>query len=251
MNINFAQLEIAGESNIGTVRHHNEDNFLIFAPPGGQAVLAAVADGIGGHSRGEVASHICCRELLRAARNTDSARWDEDFLLDSLRCANERIFNFNYSGKRIKPMGCTVAAAIFFSDRVIIASAGDSRIYEYLRRTGGKSLRQLTEDHRPEGYLDWLKDERFRHVSLISRALGTGKYLELDHHQFPRHPEAKYMLCSDGLYNRQNNRLIAGVLSDESSMRSKCSTLLRGALLSGERDNITVICAGTAKKEYK
>ena len=64
MSINKARLEIAGESNIGLTRRHNEDNFLIYAPPGGEGVMAVVADGIGGHSRGEIASYTVAKSLL-------------------------------------------------------------------------------------------------------------------------------------------------------------------------------------------
>lgn len=249
MNINFAKLEIAGESNIGPVRRNNEDNFLIYAPPGGHAVLAAVADGIGGHSRGEVASAICCNELLKAAYRTDSRSWGKDFLQDALLKANKNIFDLNYQGKRIKPMGCTVAAAVFFRDRVIISHAGDSRFYEYTDDADGKVLHQLTEDHRPEGLKTLVNAERFRNVSLISRSVGTGKFLELDTCEIPRRQESKYLICSDGLYNSQSSQFLCEVLGADSTMRQKVSFLVRNALLAGEKDNITVICAGSANEE--
>ena len=249
MNINFAQLEIAGETNSGTVRHHNEDSFLIYAPPDGSAVLAAVADGIGGHSHGEIASHICCTALLQAARSADSSEWTKEFLHDTLMSANEKIFNCNYLSRRVKPMGCTVAAAIFFRDRIITASAGDSRIYEYLRVKGRTPLKQLTVDHRPENFHRLRLDPRFSRASLISRSLGTGKFLKLDIAEYPRCDEAKYLICSDGLYGSMNDIVLAGILGDGNSMRSKTGALIRGAILAGERDNITVICAGTAERE--
>jgi protein phosphatase len=249
MNINFAQLEIAGETNCGTVRTRNEDNFIIFAPENGSAVLAAVADGIGGHSHGEVASHICCKTLLQAARSVNSASWTKEFLFETLQSANERIFNYNFADRRIKPMGCTVAAAIFFRDRVITASAGDSRIYEYLKVSGRAPLKQLTVDHRPENFRKLRRDPRFSKISLISRSLGTNKFLKLDIAEFPRDKEAKYLICSDGLYGSLNDLVLAGILGDASSMRSKTSSLVRGAIVAGEHDNITVICAGTAERE--
>ena len=246
---NHAELEIAGESNIGTIRHHNEDNFLILAPPDGDAVLAVVADGIGGHSRGEVASFICCRELFLAAKQLNSSRWDEKFLADTLQHANSRIFNFNFQGRRPKPMGCTVAAALFRRDKVIVASAGDSRMYEFYRSPGKKPLRQITVDHRPQGYEKLKHETMLLYTNLVSRSLGTAKYLQLDIHELPRNPGAKYLLCSDGLYNHQPDQVLAGALGSEMNPRKIVSSLLRGALLSGERDNITVICAADAKKE--
>ncbi|MBO7329122.1 MAG: serine/threonine-protein phosphatase [Lentisphaeria bacterium] len=249
MNINFAQLEIAGETNIGTVRHHNEDNFIIYAPPGGEAVLAAVADGIGGHSRGEVASHICCSELLRAARRTDNRKWDKDFLLNTLLKASDHIFTLNYKNKREKPMGCTVAAVIFFRDRFIWASAGDSRIYEFLPEREKKPLLQLTTDHRPENFRKLHLDPRFRNLSLISRSLGTVKHLQIDIAEYKRQDDAKYLICSDGLYSHVSEQTIAGVLADENPMRKKTGELVKRALMAREKDNITIICAGTAEKK--
>ncbi len=249
MNINFAQLEIAGETNIGTIRHHNEDNFVIYSPPGGEAVLAAVADGIGGHSRGEVASHICCSELLRSARKTDSRKWDQNFLLDTLHRANNHIFTLNYKNKRIKPMGCTVAAVIFFRDHIIYASAGDSRIYEFLPDREKFPLLQLTTDHRPEDFRKLHEDPRFKNLSLIARSLGTAKYLEIDIAERHRPDNARYLLCSDGLYNQISEKMLSGILEDKSSMRHKTGELIKQTLLAREKDNITIICAGTADKK--
>ena len=241
MNINQAQLEIAGESNIGLTRRHNEDNFLIYAPPGGEGVMAVVADGIGGHSRGEIASYICCRELFTAAKKC--THWDKNFLLDALIQANKQIFDFNFKGKRAKPMGCTVVAALFVRDKVICASAGDSRMYEFTRSTDGKPLRQITTDHRPEGYDELFRAGKIRSISLVSRSLGTAKHLEPDLQEFPRPADARYLLCSDGLYNRQPDQLFAGLLGSSFSARKITGELIRSALLAGERDNITVICA--------
>lgn len=248
MNINFARLKIAGESHIGLVRHHNEDNFLIFSPPGAPAVLAAVADGIGGHSRGEVASYICCRELLRKAGETSPEHWNAGFLEHTLQEANTKIFEFNYQGKRAKPMGTTVVAAIFFADRIIFASAGDSRMYEFHRCPGKKPLRQLTTDHRPEN-IETIK-KYFRNCSLISRSLGTTKHLELDIAEISRPADARYMLCSDGLSNRLPEQVLSGILGDDAlSPRQMVNNLLRSALLSGEKDNISLICAVPSAEE--
>jgi protein phosphatase len=247
MNINLAKLEIAGESNTGLVRHHNEDNFLIYSPPGSPAVLAVVADGIGGHSRGEAASFICCRELLCQAKKIQPAKWDRKFLSDALQSANAKVFDFNYRGKREKPMGTTVVAAIFFDDHLITAHAGDSRIYEFVRSAGQPPLRQLTTDHRPEGFEE--AKLFFQRCSIISRSLGTAKFLELDIEERPRPENARYMLCSDGLYNNLPDQLLSGVLGDDSLRpRQMVDRLMRNALLSGEKDNITLICAASCSK---
>lgn len=251
MNINFARLTIAGESNTGPIRHHNEDNILIYAPPGGSAVLAAVADGIGGHSRGEIASRICCRELLRKAMKCDCAAWDGDFLNRSLQQINREMFDFNFRSFRLRPMGCTVAAAVFTADKVTFASAGDSRIYEFCRNGEGQPLHQLTTDHRPEGYAELLSTGKIRHLSLVSRSLGTAKHLEVDIREKSRPANAVYMLCSDGLYNRLPSQVISGILGSPLAPRKMVGILVREAMLAGEKDNISVICAAPAGKEVQ
>lgn len=248
MDLNLAQLAAAGESNAGAVSRINEDNFIIFSPAGGSAVLAAVADGIGGHSMGEVASGICCRELLSAAMRTDSAGWDREFLLSAIARANARIFDLNYRGKRACPMGCTVIAAVFFRDRLLFAGAGDSRLYQFDRSGGGAPLRQLSTDHRPEGDAEWTCSGPCKRVSLVTRSIGTLKSPEIDFMELPRPPEAVYMLCSDGLYKHQPDLIFAGVLGSGETPRRMTGKLLRNAMLSGERDNVTVICAAPAHR---
>lgn len=243
MNTDFFRMDIAGESNAGPVRHHNEDNFLIYAPRCRNEALAVVADGIGGHSRGEVASYISCRMLLEWAKKCE--KWDEKFLYDAMMAANRRIFDFNFNGQRVRPMGCTIVAAVFSSDRVIVASAGDSRCYEF---TGDDSLRQLTTDHRPEGYQQLLDSGKLKHLSLVSRSLGTARHLELDMHSFPRQENSRYLLCSDGLYNRLSDEKLAGIIASGEDSRNIVNQLMRSALIAGEKDNITVICASPAKQ---
>ena len=249
MNINHARLEIAGESNVGRVMPVNEDNFLIYAPSGGESVLAVIADGIGGHSRGEVASGICCRMMLQAARSTDSSRWDAGFLRRTVEEINAYIFDLNFRSRNASPMGCTLAAALFFRDRLIFAAAGDSRIYEYHRSGRGRPLRQLTTDHRPDWSTVSGRKKDPRHISLVSRSLGTVKHLDFDLREVPRPLRAKYLLCSDGLYKHQPEQMLAGVLGSGVPPRVMTGALLRNAMLAGERDNISVICAATAGED--
>ncbi len=239
---NLAKITLAGESNIGLTRKHNEDSFLVLSPPGGSSALAMISDGIGGHSKGELASYICCREIFRAAMAVDSAKWDENFLKAALQHANDRIYNLNCLGIRIPPMGCTVVAAVFFSDHIIVASAGDSRLYEYDREKN-PALNQLTTDHRPGAKeLHRHHVRRRRSKNMVSLSIGTQKHVEPEIKIYPRSPGARYLLCSDGLYSKLPDALFAGMLGSEYSPREITGKLLREALLAGERDNITLIC---------
>ena len=246
MENNRANIILTGESNTGLSRSHNEDNFLICVPPGGTAALAVIADGIGGHGKGETASAICCEEVYRTAERIDSAQWDEAFLRTALNAANARIFDRNFAELRARPMGCTVVAAVFFADRIIVASAGDSRLYEY-DPDNPVPLRQFTVDHRPPA-------REGRHIrnelsNFVSRSVGTHQYVELDVNTHVRPPRARYLLCSDGLYSVLPDSMFAGMLGSELPVRNVTGKLICDALLAGTHDNLTVICAGPADKE--
>ena len=248
MEYNHAQLAIAGESNVGLNRSHNEDNFLICTPPGGSAVLALIADGIGGHAQGEIASYICCREVFKAAMAADPAEWDEKFLFEALQKANSRIFHRNFSELRERPMGCTVAAAVFHLDHFIVANAGDSRIYEY-NCHADTALTQLSVDHRPVTKEGRHHRKHRESYNLITRSLGTQKELQIDMNTFPRSSESRFLLCSDGLYSGVPDSVFAGLLGSDLPVRAVTGKLMREALLSGSHDNISIICAGPPEME--
>ncbi|MCI5779621.1 MAG: protein phosphatase 2C domain-containing protein [Lentisphaeria bacterium] len=248
MDINRAGIVLAGESNTGPTRSHNEDNFLIFTPSGGAAALAVIADGIGGHGKGETASSICCTELFRAARTLDSAAWDETFLRAALDAANARIFARNFAERRVRPMGCTVVAAVFFADRMIVANAGDSRLYEY-DPDNSVPLRQHTIDHRPPCAEGRRRSTRNEFSNFVSKSLGTHKRVEPEIKVLPRPPRARYLLCSDGLYSVLPDSMFAGMLGSDISVRGVTGKLMCDALLSGTRDNVTLICAGPPDEE--
>ena len=245
MGSNRANIVIAGESNTGLTRSHNEDNFLVYTPEGGCAALAVIADGIGGHGKGETASAICCAELYRAAAATDSAGWDEKFLLNALSAANTRIFDRNFSELRSRPMGCTVVAAIFFADRLIVASAGDSRLYEY-DAANPVPLRQYTVDHRPQTRREFRRKNDL--CNFVSKSVGTHKHVDMDIKTYIRPANARYLLCSDGLYSVMPDSMFSGLLGSGMTVREVTGKLVCDALLAGSRDNITVICAGPENK---
>ena len=242
-------LQIAAESNIGLNRSGNEDSFLVCRPDDFR-VLACVADGIGSHSDGKLASSICCRDLMEMAMAESSDLSDaENFLKNSFSCINEKIFERNYRERRLSPMGCTAVAALFSRETITVLNIGDSRFYEYLP---GRSepLKQITVDHHPDDELleklsaAYSVDKKSLQKRVLMHSLGTNSQLFCDIFTVPLQAGARYLLCSDGLSGRVPGERIAAVLANETlSARQMTSALIREALLCGSRDNITVITA--------
>ena len=124
--------QVAGESHQGLYRRKNEDNFCVIYSRYRRCVFAVVADGIGGHSRGEVASYICCRELadafLKQEKKILTPADAQEFLKKELEQINYSIYQRNRVNRNMgRPMGTTVNSVLFLEDYAVMANAGDSR----------------------------------------------------------------------------------------------------------------------------
>ncbi|MGE4564011.1 MAG: PP2C family serine/threonine-protein phosphatase [Victivallaceae bacterium] len=249
---NTANLIMSGESNRGLVRERNEDSFFYALDEDGNAAIAVVADGIGGHRDGDIASFVCCSELLIAWRNrmiremtVEGAR---DFLCDEIQRINISLFICNRRDRNTQPMGSTVVAAIFMPDKVVVAHAGDSRLYS-ADQAGGKLLTedhtllsQMQKNHAPVTHDPVLLN------NVISRAVGPRLSLDLEINVYDRRPETRYMLCSDGLSRYTEPEKVEQTLRNAETPRMAVDSLMRTALIGGGRDNITIICAFPANE---
>lgn len=240
-------IQFAAESNVGLHRSNNEDSFLVCRPDA-DSVLACVADGIGSHSDGKLASSICCRDLLEYAMAHKVRHGDpESFLKQVFSQINTKLFERNYREKRLRPMGCTAVSAFFTGDLITVLNIGDSRFYEYLADRK-KPLQQITVDHHldEEGLEKLAREhqvdkETLRHRVLLN-SLGTRQQAEPDIFTVTVKPGAKYLLCTDGLSGRVPEERISKIMSNgDLSCRGLTSALVREALVCGGRDNITVI----------
>jgi len=200
----------AGETNVGMKRAHNEDNFSV----DDDDHLYVVADGMGGHASGEVASQMAIdtlREFFRATGADPEATWpykmdkargyEENRLITSIKLANLRIFEAAQRDPKLRGMGTTICGILIVDDGVLVAHVGDSRVY---RVRDGK-LEQLTEDHSLLN--DYIKMKRlseeeianFPHKNVIVRALGMKESVKVDTLLDKPQPGDIYVLCSDGL----------------------------------------------------
>lgn len=235
----------AGESHKGCVRLQNEDNFCFAVVPQGYC-LAAVADGVGGHTGGEIASYLCCHRLLLDWKDffkKNAAPSDAElagFLDRVIKAANADIYSANLESRHFRPMCTTVAAAVFTPCMVLVAHVGDSRVY----CCRGKSCRQLTIDHTllNEMYEKGVTDSAdLPGAHVISRALGGQNHIKVELHSYFHHPEDRYLICSDGLSGCWLDDEIASTLAEASTPRAASGTFVRETLRRGAIDNVTAV----------
>lgn len=223
----------AAKTDVGCVREHNEDSFIAATP------LFVVADGMGGHEAGEVASEIAIRTMLEKAPNGP----DGDALANAVRAANTAIISAAANGTGRPGMGTTMTAAQIFDDQLIIAQVGDSRAY--LLHEG--TLQRVTRDHSlvadlvEQGRLTEEEARVHPQRSVITRALGSDITVDPDIYILRVSHGDRLLLCSDGLSSMVEDSTIAAVLRANDDPQSCCDALIREALAAGGMDNVTCI----------
>jgi len=239
----------SGLTHPGRVRRRNEDSYCICSPERCPCTFAAVADGIGGHDKGEVASELCCSTLLEQCMKPDSflALSDPERQLKALTeilCGiNNRITRLNTMQERRSPMGTTVCATIFGPDYTATAYAGDSRFYELtdsklLQRSTDQTLGEVIRAHQrisPE------KEISQDVGNIITNALGIYAELEAVTMILPRTAGHQYLLCSDGLHHVLPEQRIFTVLQEALTRKIAQERLLLEALEAGAPDNVTIV----------
>jgi len=247
------RVEVAGETNVGRKRNHNEDNLAIFSEFG----LYVVADGMGGHASGEVASKMAIdtlREFFSATSDDPERTWpykmdrskgyEENRLITGIKLANLRIFESAQRDPRQRGMGTTIVAIFAVVDGVYVAHVGDSRVY---RVRDGK-LEQLTEDHSlvgelvRRGKLTPQQAEEHPQRSVITRALGPEASVQVDTFSVAAQPGDVFLLCSDGLTSMVTSvETMEDILREADSLDAAARRLIDAANENGGRDNITVV----------
>jgi serine/threonine protein phosphatase PrpC len=260
-------VDIYGASDRGKKREKNEDAFLILDLAdaaklnGIDAYLAAVADGMGGHFGGEIASStaigILRESFLKEIQSLGKSKFSKKAILDlfkaSFERANAAIYKASDGNNHHITMGTTLVAACIINKEVIIANVGDSRAYLFKK---GK-LKQITKDHSFIGMqMKWLNKEnevieRSTLRNIITRAIGARPDLEIDTFAKSLKDNQFLVLCSDGLYGELNKENIESVLSQEADAKSIVDRLIMMANQSGGKDNITVVVVGCKKENIE
>lgn len=244
-------LSAAGESHRGLLRRKNEDSFCVAYSRDRKCMLAVVADGVGGHSRGEVASYICCRELLNAflkqVKTLNTAEKAKNFLAEELEKINSSVYLRNRANRGLtRPMGTTVNAVVFLQDCLVMANAGDSRLYQLL--SGADELKQLSTDHSfKAAVVDSSGSECVRRnmENVIYRAVGLHRNFEIELKEFTLVSGSRYLICTDGMYRQLPANTVRDTLKKASAPRNALDVFMRTALVSGGKDNITGIAVFT------
>jgi protein phosphatase len=244
------RLTFAGETHVGLIRDANEDCFCYIDYNDEVNTMAVVADGIGGHKNGEIASSLCCRQFVASWKylnigHLTSISKIKSFLRYEIRSINRDIYLQNKRKNFAYSMGTTVVAVVFTSSHVIVGHAGDSRLYVFR----DDSLEQLTEDHSLVATLvkkgtitsEEAKSHPFAHI--ISKSIGSNANVEPEISVFPKSPDERYMLCSDGLSMHVPNHHIEEIIRNSSTSRNAVNALMKEALINGGEDNISIICA--------
>lgn len=246
-------IRYAARTDLGMRRAHNEDCFGILE----EERLVLVADGMGGHAAGEIASGLATSEIgmfyhqthVKPDRIWPFARQASlselaNRLVCGIKVANERIFQMASSDKGRKGMGTTLVAAAIVDDQICIAHVGDSRAY----RIQDAAIERLTRDH---SLLEQFKDlypemtaaeeENFPHKNVITRALGLASEVEIDVQTHTIRPGDRFLLCSDGLSGHLTDDEILETMRSTDNLDKAVAELVERANELGGHDNITIV----------
>jgi PPM family protein phosphatase len=229
----------------GKVRQLNEDSVDVFKNSHGD-YLAVVADGMGGHRAGDVASQLAISTLKDMWENTDkfqTADQAENWLKTTINEVNQEVYSYSQSHTECEGMGTTLVGAICTSLFATIVNIGDSRGY-ILNENG---FHQLTEDHTlvnelvRSGEISKEDAEHHPRKNVILRAIGTETTITMDIKTIMFEDDDVLLLCSDGLSNKVSEQEMKEILSNDDSLENKSEKLVHLANDYGGEDNITVL----------
>ena len=251
-------VQVCAKSDTGRVRKENEDTYLIVDHKTNDfdfqyyGRMYAIADGMGGHAGGKIASKMVCQGLLEYYHaGKFSEEGTEDIyktrlhrLKTNVYGLHDRIHKYGEENREYANLGTTLSVLVLFKNKALIAHVGDSRIY----RLRGNSMEQLTQDHTMAqtlidlNYLTPRSAQTHPSQHVLTQAIGHD--VEFIHDRIEDVKKGDmFLLCSDGLYNMLNDKVIKAILLNNSMLDEKCKQLVLSALEMGGTDNITLIVA--------
>ncbi|HWO09794.1 MAG TPA: Stp1/IreP family PP2C-type Ser/Thr phosphatase [Polyangiaceae bacterium] len=254
------EVRVFGQTDVGQVREHNEDNFLVadltrksreFAAGeahvlGKSGAVFGVCDGMGGAAAGEVASRLAVDMIYDRLVEAKAPKNREDLarrLVRAVQDAGVRIFSEARADRSRRGMGTTSTIATLVDERLFLAQVGDSRAY--ILRDG--ELTQVTRDQSlvnqliEAGQLTEEEAETFEHNNIILQALGTSEVVQVDLTYVDLRADDTLLICSDGLSGMVRGEDIRGVLTELEEPSEACARLVALANEAGGHDNVTVV----------
>lgn len=232
------------KSHVGHVRQVNEDYAYVSDLNG--RVLAVLADGMGGHKAGEIASRLAVERIVKELRHLDQNLEDIDVreqLMQAVLLANREVYEYAQEHPECNGMGTTVVAALLGPTSVVTAHIGDSRLYHY--RDG--DLKVKTEDHSlvnelvKSGQITEEEASVHQYRNVIMRSLGTEPDVLIDIGQFEWTKDDVVLICSDGLSDKVQHSVMEEWLERKVPLQAQVDGLVEEALAAGGEDNITLL----------
>ena len=242
-------MHAAGLTDIGNSRAQNQDSIYVStAPLGPLPNLFIVADGMGGHNAGEVASQKAVEGVIDYIQNFQAAAFVTpdnylDLLTAAVQEANTKITQIAMDDKTKQGMGTTLTACVVTDEKIYITHIGDSRAYTITPRT----INQITTDHTYVAQMlqagEITQDEALMHPNrhMITRVLGAQGLFEADGIVRPAKTVHSVLLCSDGLSNALNDETLKEIVRRKTPAEDRVKTLVNEANLRDGRDNISAI----------
>lgn len=238
-------MKTAHKSDIGRIRMINEDRSTVQMGMNG-LTLAIVADGMGGHQAGDIASQLAIEVIQKNLQGLQADLAEDELfhqVQDAIRKANHEILQCSIENKQFQGMGTTVVVAVATDQKIYISHIGDSRAY----KVSTSGFIQLTEDHSlvnelvKRGQLSPEEADDHPRRNVLTQALGTDEHINIDSHSIEWTENEIILLCSDGLSNMVVPDQMMGILQSEHELDWKVDRLIECALEAGGDDNVTVV----------
>jgi serine/threonine protein phosphatase PrpC len=241
-----------GQTDIGRLRDHNEDAIGCNEKIG----LAVLADGMGGHRGGEMASAITVSTILETIdekiKDLNTGDYDEEtgysveslLVQEAITLANKNVHDSSTAHAQYRGMGTTVVVALFYDNRFTVAHVGDSRLY----RLRDLELEPVTSDHSlmqeliDRGFYTPEQARNSLNKNLVTRAIGIDATVQIDIQEDIALPNDIYLLCSDGVNDMLEDHVIKqAILENEDDLEKACTEIIRLANERGGKDNISAL----------
>ncbi|MER2007590.1 MAG: Stp1/IreP family PP2C-type Ser/Thr phosphatase [Psychrobacillus sp.] len=231
------------KTDVGLKRTINEDRVGVFKREDGR-ILAVVADGMGGHNAGDVASEMAITEFEKYFHAYNpSVVPAKDWLMYTFQTINQLIAQHSSSNTGCEGMGTTLIAGLFENSKVIIAHIGDSRVYQITQNL----VRQITRDHSfvnvllDSGEINEEQAKTHPMKNAIMKAVGTERTIHPDFFEVEFAANSYFLFCTDGLSNKISESYIQHLLYSKKSLYEMGNELVEEANKSGGEDNISLI----------